>query len=149
MAAASPTRLRPEPCLRNEGPEPRDRSPDADLAWLGQNQSCLSHTLTPVKASLTLFSFYWIAVFSVTPLPAKMLFIFHSVAPGSPLWDHPHRQKRLKASSLSRSAWWTIDRGCWHCTGGSDQDHPQQKEMQKGKMVVWGGLTNSWEKKRS
>ena len=23
------------------------------------------------------------------------------------------------------------------------------KEMQKGKMVVWGGLTNSWEKKRS
>ena len=34
------------------------------------------------------------------------------------------------------------------CTGGSDQDHPQEKEMQKGKMVVWGGLTNSWEKKR-
>ena len=23
-----------------------------------------------------------------------------------------------------------------HCTGGRDQDHPQQKEMQKGKMVV-------------
>ena len=23
----------------------------------------------------------------------------------------------------------------WHCTGGSDQDHPQEKEMQKGKMV--------------
>ena len=23
------------------------------------------------------------------------------------------------------------------------------KEMQKSKMVVWGGLTNSWEKKRS
>ena len=23
-----------------------------------------------------------------------------------------------------------------HCTGGSDQDHPQGKEMQKGKMVV-------------
>ena len=33
--------------------------------------------------------------------------------------------------------------------GGSDQNHPQEKEMQKGKMVVWGGLTNSWEKKRS
>ena len=27
--------------------------------------------------------------------------------------------------------------------------HPQEKEMQKGKMVVWGGLTNSCEKKRS
>ena len=35
------------------------------------------------------------------------------------------------------------------CTGGGDQNHPQEKEMQKGKMVVWGGLTNSWEKKRS
>ena len=23
-----------------------------------------------------------------------------------------------------------------HCTGGSDQEHPQEKEMQKGKMVV-------------
>ena len=22
------------------------------------------------------------------------------------------------------------------CTGGSDQDHPQEKEMQKGKMAV-------------
>ena len=32
---------------------------------------------------------------------------------------------------------------------GSDQDNPQEKEMQKGKMVVSGGLTNSCEKKRS
>ena len=30
-----------------------------------------------------------------------------------------------------------------HCTGGSDQNHPQEKEMQKGKMTVGGGLTNS------
>ena len=29
-----------------------------------------------------------------------------------------------------------------------DQDHPQEKEMQKSKMAVWGGLTNSCEKKR-
>ena len=41
-----------------------------------------------------------------------------------------------------------MDGGSWHCTGGSDQDHPQETEMQKGKMVVWGGLTNSYEKKR-
>ena len=27
-------------------------------------------------------------------------------------------------------------------------DNPKEKETQKGKMVVWGGLTNSWEKKR-
>ena len=26
---------------------------------------------------------------------------------------------------------------------------PPKKEMQKGKMVVWIGLKNSWEKKRS
>ena len=30
---------------------------------------------------------------------------------------------------------------------GSDQSH--RKEMQKSKMAVWGGLTNSCEKKRS
>ena len=23
----------------------------------------------------------------------------------------------------------------WHCTGGGDQDHPQEKNMQKDKMV--------------
>ena len=49
----------------------------------------------------------------------------------------------------AKSAWKTMDGGWWHCTGGSDQDHPQEKEMQKGKMIVWGGLTSSWEKKRS
>jgi len=30
----------------------------------------------------------------------------------------------------------TMDRVSQHCTGGSDQDHPQEKEMPKGKMVV-------------
>ena len=34
-------------------------------------------------------------------------------------------------------------------TEGDDQNHAQEKEVQKGKMVVWGGLTNSWEMKRS
>ena len=34
-------------------------------------------------------------------------------------------------------------------TGDRDQDHPQEKEMQKIKMAVWGGFTNSCEKKRS
>ena len=42
-----------------------------------------------------------------------------------------------------------MDGGSWHCTGDRNQDHPQEKEMQKGKMAVWGGLTNSCEKKRS
>ena len=39
--------------------------------------------------------------------------------------------------------------GSWRYTGDRDQDHPQEKEMQKDKMVVWGGLINSYEKKRS
>ena len=29
------------------------------------------------------------------------------------------------------------------------EGHPQEKEMQKSKMAVWGGLTNSCEKKKS
>ena len=32
--------------------------------------------------------------------------------------------------------------------GDRDQDHPHGKEMQKSKMAVWGGLTNTCEKKR-
>ena len=28
-----------------------------------------------------------------------------------------------------------MDRGLWHCIGGSDQDHPQEKEMQKAKRL--------------
>ena len=41
-----------------------------------------------------------------------------------------------------------MDEGPSHCTGDRDQDHPHGKEMQKSKMAVWGGLTNSCEKKR-
>ena len=33
--------------------------------------------------------------------------------------------------------------------GDREQDHPHGKEMQKSKMAIWGGLTNSCEKKRS
>ena len=36
---------------------------------------------------------------------------------------------------------------CYHA--GMCQDHPHGKEMQKSKMAVWGGLTDSCEKKRS
>ena len=39
--------------------------------------------------------------------------------------------------------------GSLHCTGDRDQDLPHGKQMQKSKMAVWGGLTNSCEKKRS
>ena len=46
-----------------------------------------------------------------------------------------------------QNAWRNMDVVLWHCTGGSDQGYPQEKEMQKGKMVFWWSLTNSWEKR--
>ena len=42
-----------------------------------------------------------------------------------------------------------MDGGSWHCTGDREQDQPQEKEMQKSKMAIWGGLANSCEKKGS
>ena len=35
-----------------------------------------------------------------------------------------------------------------YCTGDRDQDHSHRKEVQKSKMAVWGGLTNSRALKR-
>ena len=32
-----------------------------------------------------------------------------------------------------QSAWRTMDKGSWHCTGDSDQEHLQEKEMKKAK----------------
>ena len=37
--------------------------------------------------------------------------------------------------------------GLYHCTGSSDQNHPQEKQTQEGKLVVWGGLTKTAEKR--
>ena len=41
-----------------------------------------------------------------------------------------------------------MDRSLSHCTGSSDQNHLQGKGMEKGKMVILGGLTNSKKKKK-
>ena len=56
---------------------------------------------------------------------------------------------RLKGWDLIDSTWRTIDKCLQHCTGGSDQNYPKEKEMQEGKVAVWEGFTNGWEKKRS
>ena len=70
-------------------------------------------------------------------------------------WFRDSVSKKIKPKMIMISyAYWIpyilfVNGGSQLCTGGSDQDHPQVKEMQKGKMVAWGGLTNSWEKKRS
>ena len=50
-----------------------------------------------------------------------------------------NRLKRLDLIECQRNNGWRFVT----LTGGSDQDHSQRKETQKGKMVVWGGLTNS------
>ena len=41
-----------------------------------------------------------------------------------------------------------MDSGPEHCTGGGDQNHPLEKEMQEGKVVVWGGLTKAEERSK-
>ena len=38
-------------------------------------------------------------------------------------------------SRIRSDMWRTMDGGLWHCTGSSDQDHPQENEMQKGKRL--------------
>ena len=40
-----------------------------------------------------------------------------------------------------------MDRGSWHCTWGNDQDHPQEKEMQKEKWLSEEALQTA-EKRR-
>ena len=68
----------------------------------------------------------------------------------NPLWLYRRSDKLIQGIRSDRQrAWRTMDRDLWHCTEGSDQDSPQEKEKQKGKMVVCRGLINSWEKKRS
>ena len=42
-----------------------------------------------------------------------------------------------------------MEGGSWHCIGVRDQDHSHGKEMQKGQMAVWGGLTYSWKRRES
>ena len=50
-----------------------------------------------------------------------------------------------------------MDGGLWHCTEGGDQNHPQEKEMQKGKVLSEEALQiakkkreaeGKWEKER-
>ena len=42
-----------------------------------------------------------------------------------------------------------MDRGLWHCTGDRDQDHTQEKEMQKGKMVSEEALQIAMKRKEA
>ena len=61
-------------------------------------------------------------------------------------WDRLYQTQRIR--SYRQSAWTTSDGGSWHCTGGIDRDHPQEKEMQKAKWLSEEALQIA-EKKRS
>ena len=37
-----------------------------------------------------------------------------------------------------------MNRGSYHCIGGSNQNYPKEKEMQERKVVVLEGFKNSW-----
>ena len=39
-------------------------------------------------------------------------------------------RNKFKGQNL-KGAWWTVDRGLWHCTGDREQDHPQEKKNAK------------------
>ena len=56
---------------------------------------------------------------------------------------------RFKGLDLLESAWRTMDKRFVTLYRRQWSKPSPRKSMQKGKMVVWGGLTNSWEKKRS
>ena len=42
-----------------------------------------------------------------------------------------------------------MDGDLWHCTGGSDQDHPQEKEMQKGKRLSEESLQTAMKRREA
>ena len=42
-----------------------------------------------------------------------------------------------------------MDRSSSYCIGGSEQNHPKEKEMQEGRVAVSRGLTNIFKKRRS
>ena len=46
--------------------------------------------------------------------------------------DVTNRFKGLDLTECLKNYGWRFK----HCTGGSDQDHPQEKQMQKGKMAL-------------
>ena len=68
-------------------------------------------------------------------------------------WNKTDRGKqiysRISLICDRQSAWWTTDGGSWHCTGDRDPDYPHGKEMQKGKMIVCGGIANSFKRREA
>ena len=54
----------------------------------------------------------------------------------NPLRFYSGNDKQIqKIRSHRQSVWRTMDGSSWHHTGGRGQDHPKEKETQKGKMA--------------
>ena len=54
----------------------------------------------------------------------------------NPLQLYSGSEKYIQGIRSDRqSALRTMDRGSWHCTGGCDQDHPQEKKYKKAKWL--------------
>ena len=44
-------------------------------------------------------------------------------------------RNRFKGLDLIERAWWTMNRGSWHCIGDRDQDHHMEKKCKKAKWL--------------
>ena len=50
----------------------------------------------------------------------------------NPLWLYSGSDRKIQGIKSDRqSAWRTIDGGLWHCTRGSDQDHPNKRNAKR------------------
>ena len=91
---------------------------------------------------LTMLWWFWMNREETQPYTYRHLFHLNQIP-----YDYTVEvRNRFKELDLIDSAWWTMDGGSWHCTGDRNQDHPQEKEMQK-KQNGWGRLTNSCERR--
>ena len=110
---------------------------------VGRNWATNIATTTHIHKS-GLYGFWYLLVFSLTTRPFRYGL---SQIPYEYTVEVRNRFKGLDLIDREPDELWAEVRDI--VQENRDQDHPQGKEMQKGKMVVWGGLTNSCEKKRS
>ena len=73
--------------------------------------------------------------FNLHILPCRWI-IYHWSTRQDRQMDRLVPEDRYRHQTDRQNPWRTIDRSLWYSTGGSDQYHPQEKEMQKGKMIV-------------
>ena len=83
-------------------------------------------------------------------MPEELWMEVHDIVQETGIKTIPKKKKCKKAKWLSEEALQiALKRSEAKTKGDRNQDHSQEKEMQKSKMAVGGGLTNSCEKKRS